>query len=109
MHIVYIPVYFQWAFYALKARTIFFFNASNPSIKNGGFMMESKKEIYNLLPKKYYPKTELIKEDTSFELVLDRFKEAQFKYPLIAKPDIGLRGSEGIGGRGGKLGIVAGE
>jgi hypothetical protein len=93
MHVVYIPVYFQWAFYALKARTIFFFNASNPSIKNGGFMMESKKEIYNLLPKKYYPKTELIKENTSFELVLDRFKEAQFKYPLIAKPDIGLRGS----------------
>lgn len=93
MHIVYIPVYFQWAFYAVKARTIFFFNASNPSVKNGGFMMESKKEIYNLIPNKYYPKTELIKENTSIELVLYRFNEYQFTYPLIAKPDIGLRGS----------------
>jgi hypothetical protein len=93
MHVVYIPIYFQWAFYALKARTIFFFNASNPSIKNGGFIMESKKEIYDLIPSKYYPKTELIKENTSFELLLERFNEYQFTYPLIAKPDIGLRGS----------------
>ena len=56
-------------------------------------MMESKKEIYNLIPKKYYPKTELIREHTSFEIVLERFNEYQFNYPLIAKPDIGLRGS----------------
>ena len=93
MHIVYIPIYFQWAWYGIKARTIFFFNASNPSIKNGGFIMESKKEIYNLIPNKYYPKTELIKADTSFELVLDRFYNYKFNYPIIAKPDIGLRGS----------------
>ena len=55
--------------------------------------MESKKEIYNLIPKRYYPKTELIKENTPFKLVLDRFNDYQFNYPIIAKPDIGLRGS----------------
>jgi hypothetical protein len=45
----------------MKAKSIFFFNASNPTIKNGGFIMVSKKAIYNLIPQKYYPITELIK------------------------------------------------
>lgn len=91
--IVYIPIYFLWAFYALKAKSIFFFNASNPTIKNGGFIMESKKAIYDLIPQKYYPKTELIKEGTSLEGIEKIIEEAEIKYPLIAKPDIGLRGS----------------
>lgn len=91
--IVYIPIYFLWAFYALKARTIFFFNASNPKIKNGGFMAESKKEIYDLIPQKYYPKTELILENNDFEKVDSVFQNSSIQFPLIAKPDIGLRGS----------------
>ena len=93
MHVVYVPIYFQWVFYAFKARTIFFFNASNPSIKNGGFFMESKMEIYNLIPRNYYPKTELIAANSNFEMIQSQIKECQFGFPLIAKPDIGLRGS----------------
>ncbi|MFV5702521.1 D-alanine--D-alanine ligase [Flavobacterium sp. XS2P12] len=91
--IVYIPIYFLWAFYSLKAKSIFFFNAANPTIKNGGFMMESKKAIYDLIPQRYYPKTELIKEGTSLEEILKAIQFSGIKYPLIAKPDIGLRGS----------------
>lgn len=93
MHIVYIPIYFLWAFYALKSKTIFFFNASNPTIKNGGFIMESKKQIYNLIPQQYYPKTALIAEGTPFTEVQKKVQEIGFQFPLIAKPDIGLRGS----------------
>lgn len=55
--------------------------------------MESKKEIYDIIPQKYYPKTELVKEGTSFEEVLLKIKTSNIQYPLIAKPDIGLRGS----------------
>lgn len=91
--IVYIPIYFLWAFYALKSRTIFFFNASNPTIKNGGFMAESKKEIYEIIPQKYYPKTNLVLEKSNFENVLSEIEKSQIKLPFIAKPDIGLRGS----------------
>lgn len=91
--LVYIPIYFLWAFYSLKAKSIFFFNASNPSIKNGGFIMESKKAIYGLIPKQYYPNTELIKEGTTLEQVQEVIAKAGINYPLIAKPDIGLRGS----------------
>ena len=55
--------------------------------------MESKKEIYDLIPQQYYPKTELIKEGTALVEILKTITVAQIKYPLIAKPDIGLRGS----------------
>jgi hypothetical protein len=91
--IVYIPIYFLWAYYSIKAKSIFFFNASNPTIKNGGFMMESKKQIYNLIPQNYYPKTELVKARTSVEDINKVLEDAGIKYPFIAKPDIGLRGS----------------
>ncbi|WP_370511493.1 D-alanine--D-alanine ligase [Flavobacterium sp. GT3R68] len=56
-------------------------------------MMESKKEIYDLIPQKYYPKTDLIKTGTSFEEVVSKVSNANIQYPFIAKPDIGLRGS----------------
>lgn len=55
--------------------------------------MESKKAIYDLIPQRYYPKTELIKEGTSLAEIEKIIEEAEIKYPLIAKPDVGLRGS----------------
>ncbi len=91
--IVYIPIYFLWIFYSIKVKSLFFFNASNPTIKNGGFIMESKKAIYNLIPQQYYPKTELIIEGTPLEEIQEIIHNSGIKYPFIAKPDIGLRGS----------------
>jgi hypothetical protein len=91
--IIYFPINFLWAFYAFRTKTIFFFNTSNPSMKNGGFFMESKKEIYNLIPQQYYPKTEFLKANIRFTDVLIIKEKSQIQYPLIVKPDIGLRGS----------------
>lgn len=91
--VLYFPIYFLWAYYALKAKSIFFFNASNPKIKNGGFIMESKKQIYDLLPRKHYPKTILIQENSDLKDIVNLLAEKQIYFPLIAKPDIGLRGS----------------
>ena len=91
--IVYIPVYFLWTYYSIRARSLFFFNACNPTIKNGGFMMESKMKIYELIPQHYYPKTALITNQTSFETVCTTVEDQAFSFPFIVKPDIGLRGS----------------
>ncbi len=55
-------------------------------MKNGGFFMVSKKEIYDLIPQKYYPKTILIKAGATLNNI------NQIQYPSIAKPDMGLRG-----------------
>lgn len=77
----------------MKAKSLFFFNAANPSIKNGGFIMESKKKIYDIIPPQYYPKTELVKEGTATTDMQQLIDNSGLKYPMIAKPDIGLRGA----------------
>jgi hypothetical protein len=51
--------------------------------------MVSKKAIYNLIPQKYYPITELIKE---VGIKLRRLSKSFHSVPFL-KPDIGLRGS----------------
>jgi hypothetical protein len=91
--IVYIPIYFLWAYYALKARTIFFFNAANPTMINGGFVMDSKKEIYDLIPQQFYPITKFITEKIPFDTVKRLLETSEINFPFIVKPDIGLRGS----------------
>ncbi|WP_367268991.1 D-alanine--D-alanine ligase [uncultured Flavobacterium sp.] len=55
--------------------------------------MESKKEIYDLIPQEYYPKTILIKENSDINSIKVEMNQNQLSYPLIAKPDIGLRGN----------------
>ncbi|MCF2488267.1 hypothetical protein [Dyadobacter sp. CY347] len=90
--IVYIPMHFVWFYYSFRARSFFFFNAANPSIRNGGFLMESKKEIYDIIPAQFYPKTILVTLGNAFETAKESCIKAGLHYPLIAKPDIGMRG-----------------
>ena len=55
--------------------------------------MDSKMEIYDIIPQQYYPKTKLVKANSTFFEVLKISQEADLKYPMIAKPDMGLRGT----------------
>ncbi len=91
--VVYLPVYFQYLFYAVRTQSFFYFNASNPTFKNGGFFLESKKEIYDLIPPAYYPKTILIQSNESLNGIISKIKTENIQLPFIAKPNIGLRGT----------------
>jgi hypothetical protein len=91
-YIVYIPAYFYWIVLAIRNKSFFFFNASNPTIKNGGMLMESKKEIYDILPEGYYPGTLLFTKGESAATIIAQIKSNHFNYPLIGKPDIGMQG-----------------
>jgi hypothetical protein len=91
-NVVYVPIYLYWFWLSIRARSFFFFNASNPTIKNGGFLQESKKEIYDLIPGKYYPKTLFFYQDVSENDLLRQMQLAGLVFPLIGKPDIGMRG-----------------
>lgn len=62
-------------------------------MRNGGFIMDSKIEIYDLIPQQFYPKTDFVKEQLPFEEVENILTNSKIKFPFIAKPDIGLRGS----------------
>jgi len=91
-HVVYSPLYLYWFWLCLRARSFFFFNASNPSISNGGFLMESKKQIYDLLPWQYYPNTLFVQNGTPFAEIVREIRSKDFHYPLVGKPDIGMKG-----------------
>jgi hypothetical protein len=91
-HMVYGPIYIYFIGLCLRSRSFFFFNTSNPAIKNGGFMMESKKEIYDLIPQDHYPPTLFFKTGTKTESVLQIVCSNNFNYPLVGKPDIGQKG-----------------
>jgi hypothetical protein len=90
--IVYIPMYFVWFYYSAKARSFFFFNAANPRIKNAGFLMESKKEIYDIIPAQFIPKTLFFKLGTDEKAMLQEVAGSGISFPCIAKPDIGGKG-----------------
>ncbi|MEO6316124.1 MAG: hypothetical protein ABIU63_12245 [Chitinophagaceae bacterium] len=81
-----------WVLLALRTKSFFFFSASNPTIEYGGFLMESKKKIYDIIPAAYYPRTVYITEGTAAEAVIARIAALNYQYPLIAKPDVGGQG-----------------
>lgn len=81
-----------WLLLAARARSLFFFAAANPTIEYGGFLMESKKKIYDIIPACYYPKTAYFIAGTNTAGVILQLKESGFSYPMIGKPDVGGQG-----------------
>jgi glutathione synthase/RimK-type ligase-like ATP-grasp enzyme len=54
--------------------------------------MESKKEIYDLMPKEYYPPTIFFKAGTDTATILQIVRQRNFSFPVVGKPDIGQKG-----------------
>jgi hypothetical protein len=89
---VYSPIYPVWIWYCIKARSLFFFGASNPTIKNAGFLMEPKSEIDLLIPERYKPLTLFFIAGTSVDKIKETVRNNNLQYPLVVKPDIGMQG-----------------
>jgi hypothetical protein len=89
---LYTPIILYWFWLSFKSRSFLFFNTAKPLIENGGFAMESKWNIYPLIPERVHPKTLLFKPLASLMAVKDALLSNGFTYPVIAKPDIGARG-----------------
>ena len=89
---IYLPLLPVWLYCAYKARTLLFFHGANPSIKYGGMAMESKKEIYDLIPENWIPKTVFASSETLFDEILVELQLKKIDFPIIVKPNIGLKG-----------------
>ncbi|MEO6000151.1 MAG: hypothetical protein ABIN89_25155 [Chitinophagaceae bacterium] len=89
--IIYLPVIPYLAFLWLRARSVFFFNAANPGIEYGGFLMESKWKIHRTAPAGFFPDTVLIEPGLDFNK-LKEIIPSTIIFPFIAKPDIGSKG-----------------
>jgi len=89
---VYMPLYIYYVWLTIKARSPWFWSASNPGIETGGMLGESKIEIFNIIPDHLKPLTIYIKTGTSLHAILNILKENNLTFPIICKPDRGERG-----------------
>lgn len=91
---VYYPLFPFWLWFAFQERSLFFFSAANPAMAYGGLTMESKMEIYRMIPDAVIPKTILLPKEgeRDWESLKDQMKSTGLQFPCIAKPDVGLKG-----------------
>lgn len=92
MQIVYAPGFLYYLWLSLKARSLWFFSAANPSIETGGMLGEKKFPLIEMLPEKNKPKSFFVKAKTSKVDLQNLLEENSISYPFIAKPDVGERG-----------------
>lgn len=90
--IIQFPLFFYFAWLAMRARSMVFFTASNPGIAMGGMFGESKFDILEKLPETVKPKTLKISTPTTATAVVETMRKNGMSFPLIFKPDIGERG-----------------
>ena len=88
----YIPLAPAWFWYCLRARSLWFFTPSNPTLTFGGFEGESKKEMFDQLPPGSYPRSIYISPSMPFAELETKVTEAGYSYPFAVKPDVGMMG-----------------
>jgi hypothetical protein len=89
----YIPVYFYWMYLSVRAKSLFFFAATNPIMEMGGFINYSKYNVLKLFPKEFIPKTLFIHKTSQKENIVELLQKSELNFPIIAKPDMGERGN----------------
>ncbi len=92
--IFYFPMYFYGLYLALKAQSFMYFSTTNPGMKYGGVMGESKSKVLSSIPQEYVPKTSFLKAPISKSNILKIIKKEGFSFPFIIKPDVGERGKD---------------
>ena len=90
--IKYILIAPAWLWFCVRARSPWFFTASNPTLTFGGFDGERKSEMYAQLPPGTYPRTICVAHALSFARVISMIKDHKFTFPFAVKPDIGKMG-----------------
>ena len=90
--LLYAPIAPAWCWYMIRSRAFWFFTPSNPKLTFGGMEGEPKKEMYDLLPKEWYPATFNVSPGEDFILIEEKLAEHGISYPLIVKPEVGGQG-----------------
>ena len=90
--ILYAPISIVWGWYIVRSGSVWFFTPSNPKLTFGGMEGEPKREMYQLLPKEYYPTTINVKPSLPITQVLESILSENINYPFVVKPEVGGQG-----------------
>lgn len=88
----YIPMVPFWIAHCVRAKSVWFFSAANPTLTFGGFEGETKTEMYARLPKGTFPKTFLIDPALPVTVPKDVISSGELSFPVAVKPDAGRMG-----------------
>jgi hypothetical protein len=83
-----IPVFIHIFYLCIKARSFFFFSATNPGIPLGWLTWDSKYPLLRQIPKEFLPKTLFIQKWMSSAETVKGLETKKISFPFIAKPDI---------------------
>ncbi|MEM9549022.1 MAG: hypothetical protein AAGA77_23750 [Bacteroidota bacterium] len=72
-----------------RFRSLTFFSACNPAIDMGGMLDDRKTDIYDLLPQHIVPATTIITSKSASKAFIEK---NNLQFPLIVKPNVGLKG-----------------
>lgn len=81
-----------WVWLCIKAKSFWFFTPSNPGITFGGFLGETKSEVYNKLPADSYPRSIYINPKQSLCEIEQEMERQGLTYPVAVKPNVGMMG-----------------
>jgi DNA-directed RNA polymerase subunit L len=90
--LLYAPIAPVWLWYILRSGYVWFFTPSNPKLTFGGMEGEPKKEMYDLLPKRFYPVTFNVLPKEDFVSIEHKIIQHNIAYPFIVKPEVGGQG-----------------
>ncbi|WP_020533587.1 ATP-grasp domain-containing protein [Flexithrix dorotheae] len=90
--VFYIPLYFYGFYLAFRSRSLTYFSATNPGMKYGGVMGESKISVLNKIQPAFLPKTIFLEKGKSINEYYSLIESINLSFPLIVKPNIGERG-----------------
>lgn len=86
------PLSVVWLYYSIRAGALWFCSNVNPTLEFSGFQGESKREMYDQLPKHLYPATVYISPNMPLHQITAQMTAANITYPCAAKPEIGMQG-----------------
>ncbi len=86
--LIYLPLWPFWLYYSWKNRSVYFFQKTNPGISFGGMAMQSKWEIYDLLPPETFPLSRYLNVEEKENFDFSTLPE----FPFVVKPNEGLKG-----------------
>lgn len=86
------PAILYYCWLSTRARSFFFFSASNPGIEMGGMFGESKYAILRKIPEAFTANTIFIARNTPPAEVFTNMALAGLRFPVVFKPDLGERG-----------------
>ncbi|MGB0178132.1 MAG: hypothetical protein ACPF9D_13270, partial [Owenweeksia sp.] len=90
--IVYIPLFLQYFWHGLRSGFSFPTVLNRPYMSYGGIFEESKWEMFGKTPPAYMPPTLFFKAGWPVNRLIDDIRQSSLPYPVIVKPDRGMRG-----------------